>query len=328
MKPNTKKIILGVAIVLAGVAGVLVYQNRTNISDWFSGLSYTATPELSALEDSLNLTDSGKTILHATHPSLESRDDFNKSCDSHNKEISILGCYAKNRIHIYDINSEELNGVKESTMAHELLHAVWDRLPNSEKDSLSKKLTAVFEDERYNSLLSEDLESYADADRMDELHSRIGTEIVELPEELENHYAKYFKDQDTIVIYYNDYIAPFRELSQKIEELSAKIESLSVEIDDKTKAYYDGADQLSGEIDEFNNCAGTVGCFKNDSDFRNRRNELATRKEELDNEYNAVNELINQYNAFVKEYNDSIVRGQTLESIINSNSKVEDKDIK
>ena len=325
MKPNTKKIILGAAIILVGVAGVLVYNNRINISDWFSGLSYTATPEVSAIEESINLTDGGKTILHATHPSLESRDTFNTRCDSRNQEISILGCYTNNRIYVYDINVEELNGIKESTMAHELLHAVWERLSSSEKDSLSKKLLDVFNNEQYNSLLSEDLDNYVESERIDELHSRIGTEIVDLPEELEKHYAKYFKDQDAIVVFYNNYVTPFRELSQKIEELSAKIESLGIEIDEKTKLYYDGADNLSREIDEFNNCASTIGCFKNDADFRNRRNELATRKDELDNEYTAINELINQYNGFVKEYNDSVVRGQALESMINSNSKVEEE---
>lgn len=324
MKTKPQKIILGAAIVLVGVAGVLAYQNRTTISDWFSGFSYTATPEMSSLEQSIDLTGQGTLILHATHPSLEGRETFNSRCDSHDEKISILGCYVKNHIYLYDINEDELPGVRESTLAHELLHAAWERLSSSEKNNIAKNLTAVYNDEKYHDLLSEDLENYEDADRVDELHSRIGTEIKDLPEALESHYAKYFKNQDAVVDFYDGYITPFRELSKKIDELSAKIQSLDSEIEEKTKAYYAAAEQLSVDIDEFNNCANTSGCFASETAFRTKRNELVSRKASLDEEYESVNNKIKEYNKLIQEYNDSVVHGQTLESMINSNANVEE----
>lgn len=323
-KLSPKKIILGILIVLAGIAGIVVYQNRIVISDWFSGLSYSPSPEVAALEESINLTDSGKLILRATHPTLESKESFNENCDSHNEDISVLGCFTKNHIYLYDIQEQELSGIKESTLAHELLHAVWERMSDSDRNRISKYLTEVYENEQYNSLLSDDLENYPESERMDELHSRIGTEVVELPEELEKHYATYFKDQDALVMYFNDYITPFRELSEKIDELSSTLEELNREIEEKTKIYYEDAENLSGDIDEFNNCVNTSGCFANNSALIALRNELVARKDELENTFNSINATIAKYNALVSEYNENILRGQNLENIINSNAKVED----
>lgn len=323
-KSGLKLAVFALLIALAGVAGVLCYQNRILISDWFSGLSYSVTPEISALEESVNFTDSAKITLHATHPALEPRDDFNIHCDSHDSAVSILGCYVSNHIYLYNISAEGLSGVKESTLAHEFLHAVWDRLTDTEKNSLSEKLTEVYNNEEYHSLLAEDLEIYDESMRLEELHSRIGTEIANLPEELEKHYAKYFNDQDAVVAFYNSYITPFRELSEKIDELSSEMKRLDSEIDEKTKAYYAGAEQLSADIDEFNTCVNTSGCFATTSAANTKRSELLSRKASLDDEYTSINKLIEKYNALVTEYNESVLRGQTLESIINSNSSVKE----
>ena len=319
-----RTIIIGVAIVLVGVAGLLIYQNRIFLSDWFSGLSFSATPEFSTIESAVDLTDSGKIILRATHPSLESRDEFNKNCDSHDEEISVLGCYTNNRIYIYNVNSDSLKGIKESTLAHELLHAVWERMSSSEKNDLSLKLTDVYNDEKYHALLAKDLENYDDTNRLNELHSRIGTEIADLPSELETHYAKYFKNQDEIVGFYNSYITPFNELETKIKDLSAKLESMNTEIDEKTKSYYADAEKLSADIDEFNNCANTAGCYATEYAFRVARNDLIARRDALEGVYENINNMINEYNNLVKEYNDIAVRGKTLESLINSNSMAEE----
>ncbi len=319
-----KTIIIGGAIILVGVAGFFIYQNRVFISDWFSSLSFAATTEYTALENAIDLTDSAKITLRATHPSLESRDDFNRNCDSHDEDVSILGCFTNNRIYIYNVTADALKGVRESTMSHELLHALWERLPDAEKSTVSKQLTDVYNDEKYHALLAADLELYPESERIDELHSRVGTEIADLPSDLETYYAKYFKDQDKIVSYYNSYIAPFNELENRAEALLAKYETMSAEIDEKTKAYYADAEKLSADIDEFNNCANTAGCFATDYAFRVARNALIARQDALSETYESLNNLIIECNKIADEYNDIAVRGKALESLINSNSIVEE----
>ena len=325
MKKQILRILPIAIVVVTGLLGLLAYQNRVYLTDLFLSFQYSASPELSSLENDLELTDSAGLILRASHPSLESREEFNILCDSHDEQISVLGCYTDRKIYIYNIEESELSGIKESTLAHELLHAVWARTPSSERDHISRLLAEVYNQQEYHDQLAEDLETYDDAERVDELHSRIGTEIANLPAELESHYAKYFKNQDKVVDFYENYITPFRELSEEIDNLSTELEKLNQEIEEKTSAYYKSAEKLSAEIDEFNNCARTSGCFATEYAFNARRNQLLANESVIESAYEKLNKMINDYNKLVEEYNANVIRGETLESVINSNAKYEEK---
>lgn len=321
-KKDKKGIVPLIAIVMI-LAGICVFFNRGVIFDAFSSMFYKPSDRVMEVINSIGLTKHGKLIFGASTPSLDEKDEFNEHCKSHDQDISVLGCYTKNKIYLYNINSEELNGVVESTAAHELLHAVWNRMDTSERGRIGKLLNDVYNDSRYHELLAEDLETYPELERVEELHSRVGTEIAELPEELEKHYAKYFADQDKVVDYYDSYIEPFRVLSDEIDELSARLENLNTEIEEKTANYYKKAEELSSKIDEFNRCANTAGCFVLDSTFYATRNELLNEQSAMEDTFNEINGLIEEYNNLVAEYNDNVLRGENLERIINSNAEVE-----
>lgn len=325
MAGSTKKLrlIVILVVVISILLGVCAWINRTYISDVFSSIFSKLSPEIVAVEERIGLTNYGRLVFSATNTNLEDRDSFNERCKSHNQDISVLGCYTNGHIYIYNIDNEDLNGIIESTAAHELLHAMWSRMENGEKNRISKLLLEVYNDDKYHSLLAEDLENYGELERIDELHSRIGTEIADLPEELEKHYAKYFVNQDLIVDFYNSYIEPFRELAREIEKLSAELEKLDSEIEEKSKKYYENAHQLAAEIEEFNNCA-TSGCFTTNGLFLSRRNVLQSAQNALNDEFNEVNELVEKYNELVTEYNENVIRGDILEKAINSNSEIEE----
>lgn len=327
---KTNRSIIVKSLITAAIAALIValglgfYFNRQKIFDFIAANTYTASKEISEVESKINLTGDAKIIFYATHPSLENQEQFNKSCDSHDEEISVLGCYTGGKIYIYNIEYSELNGIIESTAAHELLHAVWERMSPDDKTAVATALVEVYNDDRYHALLAEDLGSYtAQSDLVDELHSRVGTEIADLPEALESHYAKYFKNQDLVVDFYSNYITPFQELSEEIENLAAKLEELNATIDQKTAEYHKFAEDLSAKIDEFNNCLNTAGCFTTEALFYARRNTLLGEQAQLNDLYEAVNQLVNEYNSIVKEYNESVIRGERLEQIINSNKVVE-----
>lgn len=322
-KSRKISIIIPIIIVVFALLGLVFWLNRTLIFDTFSAWAFHPSAEIAAIEDKISLTPHGELIFEATSPSLESRESFNERCKSHNQDISVLGCYTNNNIYIYNIQSADLAGVIESTAAHELLHAAWKRLSGSEKTRLSKYITAVYEDEKYHNLLVEDLETYSDFDRIDELHSRIGTEIAELPDELEKHYAKYFMNQDLVVDYYNNYIEPFRELADEIEQLSKQLAELDSEIETKTSEYHERSDSLAKQIDEFNACVKTRGCFTTESQYNSTRNALLQSQSELEDMYTDLNDRINEYNSLVSEYNANVIRGEELEKEMNSNSKQE-----
>ena len=322
VKGSVQKSIVTILVVgLITALGLGFYFNRQIIFDTISANTYTPDSEITNIESKIRLTNNGKTVFHASRPSLESREDFNQHCDSHDSEISVLGCYTGGKIYLYNIKSDELNGVVESTAAHELLHAEWERMSPTEKSDISTAINNVYNDPRFHDLLAEDLATYDEGERLEELHSRIGTEIADLPSELENHYAKYFENQDLVVDFYNSYITPFRELSDELDSLSVDLERLDHEIEEKTNDYRQRSEQLSNRIDEFNNCANTTGCFTSEATFYARRNELVAEQSNLNTIYENINSLVNQYNNLVAEYNENVLRGENLEKVINSNKQ-------
>lgn len=318
-KPRKKseKIISAISIIIILACGVNFLLQQDFVKDRLTAWSFNPSAEISAITEKLNLTDAGKLIFNASTPALESREDFNKHCDSHEEEVSVLGCYTDRKIYLYDIKTDELSGVVESTAAHELLHAVWERLSSSEQDEIKIKLDQVFAD--HHDLLAEDLESYDESEWTDELYVRIATQIADLPDELEEHYAKYFNDQDAVVAYYDSYITPFRELEEEMRTLEKELGELGAKIDQQTAEYESRANSLSAAVDEFNNCADTINCFSSIQAFTARRNELLAEQAALDALYEELNANIETYNQKVEKYNSSLLRTKELENIINSN---------
>lgn len=306
-------------LAIIGIAGVYLV-NFASIQDRIASLFYSPAPEIAELENKINFTDSAIHTFRATKPSLENRDQFNENCRSHDADVSVLGCYTGGQIYLYNINSAELAGIVESTAAHEFLHAAWDRLPESEKNTLSEQILKVYAD-HYDEL-SEDLSNYDDADQLDELHSRIGTQIADLPDSLERYYANYFKDQDAVVAYYTHYITPFNEIKSQITSLKAELDELKADIDVRTELYYSRANALSQAIDEFNSCANQPGCFTSTAAFDSRRAELVDEQNAVEELFNQINADVDVYNQKIEEYNNNILRTEELQNTINSNAKI------
>ena len=324
-KKNPLKILLPLALI--GAAAFLAINYRDNImtfaSDTIANLTYTPPAEVAALADKLNLTDEGRKIFYASRPQIETQDEFNKNCESHDAEVSTLGCYSGGKIHIYNITDPELNGIQELTAAHELMHAVWARAGDENRAKLSDEISKVFnETDRHSDLVSE-LESYAEDETTDELHSRLATELADLPDSLETHYAQYFKDQDAVVAFYDSYQGPFKKLDAEFEALASEIEALKSEIDSLQTSYESGAEEYSKEVEEFNRCAETVNCFT-ESEFNSRRAELVEKQDMLEETYEKLSSAIDEYNSKIDHYNSNILRRRTLDAKVNSNKEIED----
>ena len=173
-------------------------------------------------------------------------------------------------------------------------------------------------------ILKEDIETYKESNRLEEIFVRAGTEISTLPESLENIYTEIFVDQDKIVDFYNEYIVVFREIKAEMSELAVEMELLKSEIETKTEEYEKQYNQLEAGIISFNSCAEIVGCFESDSAFYAKRNQLLLEKETLNLLNEEINELINKYNKKVELYNADVTESYKLQDIINSNKKVEE----
>ena len=120
------------AVFVIGVVVVVVLNWRW-IYDWGRGIGYVPTSEMATIKNKLGLTDEGEFLFRSARPVLNEAEEFNLNCRKDNDEVAVLGCYKNGNIYIYNIEEKELDGIRELTTAHELLHAVWDRMSEEEK---------------------------------------------------------------------------------------------------------------------------------------------------------------------------------------------------
>lgn len=308
--------VLGVIVIVA----VVFLMNREFLIDNFRGMSYSPSEGMSRIMDELELTDRGKFLFKASQPILSGRGEFNAHCRTDlSKELAVLGCYVDGDIYVYDIDSEELTGIRELTTAHELLHAVWARMGEGERKSLAEKLTQVLNGNQ--DILAEEIDGYGESEKQEELYVRAGTEVKNLPTELEKHYAEIFRDQDKVVGYYDRYITVFRQLEAEMDEMMTQMNGLKAQIDDKTTEYETRSEQLKKDIISFNECAETEGCFNSQWAFNAKREELTAERNALEALYTEVNGLVEQHNALVEKYNADVIYNEKLNSMINSSKE-------
>lgn len=296
--------------------------NKDWFYDYYRGLTYKPSAEMVDIRSKLQLTGEGEFLFNASQPVLSDRDEFNTVCrPDANTEIAVLGCYTEGDIFIYNITESELAGIRELTTAHELLHAVWARMSEKEQEGLGAALDQVLNENK--ELLKEELDTYDKTNRQEELYVRSGTEIKKLPEALETHFAKYFKNQDLVVSYYQKYIKVFKEIEEEMDKIKSETEELGRQINAKIADYEKRWASLEAAVDDFNSCARVAGCFVSESAFHARRAVLVATQNELSAMVDEINAMVNDYNAKIEIYNKDVTRTEQLNNTINSFSKPE-----
>lgn len=314
-----KAIVLVAAVILAVN---FVVQNRT-VRDVFAGMWYSPSTQMTAMTEELELTSTGERILKATQPVLEARESFNEHCDSHESELSLLGCYTEGKIYVYEITEERLAASNKVTLAHELLHAAWERMSAGEREEIRGMLEELKrENEEW---FQAELVAYTEEAQMEEVWTRAGTKLRNLPAELEAKYARYFQNRLKIVEFYEEYQAPFRELQARNEELRKLIFSMRDEIERERDGYLAAVAALDAEVDEFNRCADEAGCFATDEEFEERRAGLEEARAKLLEERERLNAKIDENNARVEEYEANQMMLGELTDAMNSNASSTEK---
>ncbi|MBR6965417.1 hypothetical protein IKH83_03865 [Candidatus Saccharibacteria bacterium] len=317
MKSSKLRIIFGFTIVaLALAVTFIVGTNYYAIHDTIRSWSFNPTPAVENVRKELNLTDAGDLIFKATNPTLDESQAFNSSCQSFDQAVTILGCYTDGNIHVYDVKSDELDGIVEATVAHEMLHAVWARLSEDERSSLTEDLKTVFKN-NYGRLSV--VNDYADDVKFDELFARAGTEIRDIPENLEKVYSRYFTNRSAIVSKYERFRAVFDELADEIETLSSEIENLRTKIDADVKSYKERVASFNAAAAEFNDCANTTNCFTSEYTFTKRRSEIIAEQEELNEFYERIMKEVEECNEKIRQYNNNVLKTNQYNEVINSN---------
>lgn len=220
-------LIITILILIASVLGLTVF--RQEVRDNFVILTTDVSGEADEIKSKLDLTSSADFVYQASLPEVQPADEFNQSCGGATREHSIvLGCYTQQRFYVFDVEDERLSGVKEVTAAHELLHALYERMPENEKKALNQQLEDTansIEDERFQRTVAEYKTTEPDH-VTNELHSILATEIEVLPTSLEQHYQKYFKNRQKIVSFAKQYESTFTSLEDQIKDYDQELKDL------------------------------------------------------------------------------------------------------
>ena len=289
-------------------ATVMLFLYRQEAIDWWRLRGYEPSPAIARLATNASFTDEARRLFYIHDPELVTKENFTGRC-SVSEETIVLGCYITNtKIYIFDVNDERLDGIEEVTAAHEMLHAAWDRLSDDEKEYLRGFLHGVLEtsdDERFINTI----ESYRKRDPSivtNELHSIVGTEIRDIPQELEEYYARYFLNRLAVVEQAENYAQEFVSRQNQIKAFDAQLEELKLKIE-----------RAEADIEQLNNA-------------------LAVEREQLEatrsnpQEYNArvpgYNAKIESYNRLVQQLRADI---ETYNNIVNQRNDVviEERDL-
>jgi Spy/CpxP family protein refolding chaperone len=269
---------------------VTAWSQRQAIYDWTRLRNYQPSADVVGLADAAGMTDKARRLFYISHPQIiGDKPTFQSHCTDSEKTI-VLGCYInRNGIYLYNVTDTRLNGVKEVTAAHEMLHAAYDRLTPEERQRIDNLTTDVFrnlKDER----LQKTIESYRQKDPSvvpNELHSILGTEVGILPKDLEDYYAQYFQSRLNLV------------------KLSETYEKAFTEREDKVASYDKQLQQLKQTIET------------NQAALNSKQQAIESERAQLDSllkakRYDEYNALVPDYNAKVRSYNSIVNETQAL----------------
>ncbi len=319
-KINSKalyKLILSVLFIIILALAVVC---RQWIVDVFYYVTYKPSADISSIEDRLDMTSLGEFVFRVNHPEVDGTDSFNDKCQRVEKSERILGCYTANRIYIYDVVEPRLDGIREVTAAHEMLHSAYARLSTFDKKRVNELLNTEYEkikdDEEIKAVMN-----YYDRNEpgqfSNELHSIIGTQVGDISPELETYYERYFTNRQKITVLYDGYVGVFEDLRIKADQLMNRINELKDTIEGATITYNTDVASLNNDIQQFNVRAEN-GEFASMWAFYSERNQLLSRQSSLQNIRDEINSNINERNGLIDEYNSIASESKKLQDSLDS----------
>ncbi|MEK7620737.1 MAG: hypothetical protein AAB395_00075 [Patescibacteria group bacterium] len=320
-----RRIITIIAVLLALIGLTWFAFNHQLVIDQIVVAQFQPAKEVSQIAKQASFTEKGNFLFLAARPELSDRDAFNVHCEKKSEQTVVLGCYiAPRNLYIYNVTDPRLNGVRQVTAAHEMLHVAYDRLGYSEKrrinDLITKALPSV---QAADPDLADRIKVYdktEPGERNNELHSIFGTEAASLPPELEEYYSQYFTDRSVITNFASQYDKVFDGVKNQQDQLVTDLDALAAEIDRLTNEYNAESNQLNSDIGSFNNKATIDGGFSSRSAFDAARNDLIYRQSLLDAKRQTINSKIDQYDQKRAALESLNVKVKELNSKIDSSS--------
>jgi len=286
-------------------AGAWAVGNRAIVRDWLVVGKVIETDTLASYVDDAGLSDQGRFYLYAAKPILHTVETFNESCPIKEQGIAVLGCYVAqdDRIHLLDITDETFSVMEPVVAAHEMLHAVWARFDEAERERVAAAVRASYAEitdpvvrERVNVYLDENGEI-----PVTELFAILGTEVPIVNAELTAVYDRYFDRRGACVALAAEAATVITTIVTEIERVGKELVAMQAEIDAARAAYEAETTALNTAIDRFNANSNTAGYYTSQKTFERDRDALNVRKEELEAQRVALNTRVADFNKLVEQ---------------------------
>ncbi len=314
---RVSNVLLSVALI---AVAVVVATHYRQIYDWYRLRDYQPPAEVVQLADQTTMTPDTRRLFYVNRPLVDDKANFNKHCPSGgNEQTIVLGCYigGENGIYLYNVSDPELKGVVQVTAAHEVLHAIYERLGRSEKNKVNAMLEDYYNNDLHDERLIKVFESYKKSEPnelVNEMHSIFGTEIGSLPAGLEDYYKQYFTDRSKIVAYADAYQGAFTRRREQVKAYDTQLTALKSQIEANEKQLEQQTATLTQQKAELDSQLAQ----KNYTAYNALVNEYNATVRSYNNLVNSTQALINQYNDIVKTRNELALEEQDLFKAIDS----------
>lgn len=313
-------------VITWGLMALIVFKQQSLI-DWWRLRSYQAPSSIARLATDTTMTDNTRRVFYVNKPQLADKANFAKQCPGNGgEETIVLGCYrtGQHGIFLLDVTDERLSGVEQVTAAHEVLHAIYDRLGREERRRIDKHLLDFYENGLKDERIKTTIDGYKKTEPNElpnEMHSIFATELANLPAPLEEHYKKYFSNRKQIASLASKYQAEFtsrkqareqydeqlRVLKQQITNIEADLEARQALIDSRqaelltlrnngnVAAYNAGVPAYNALIDAYNRDVQVVRqLVAQYNEIVEKRNAIALEESQLADELDAKTPTIKQ----------------------------------
>ncbi len=314
-----RRVLTGALLFAVIVGGVWAITHRDQIYDWVRLHGYQPPTAITRLADDDTMTPYGRHLFYINRPDLTAdKSYFNQQCGGKEQAI-VLGCYHSNQlgIYLYAVNDPQLTGVEQVTAAHEMLHAAYDRLNATERNSVDSMLENYYQYSLHDQQIIDEINLYKQTepnDVVNEMHSVFGTEIADLPAPLENYYKQYFTSRQKIAQYAANYQAAFTSREQQVSADDAQLGAMKKQIDgsqtelqQKQQALATQAAQLATE-----KSAGQIEAYN--AGIAPYNNAIGAYNAGI----TALRSLISRYNTLVDRRNAIAIQENQLAQAINS----------
>lgn len=298
-------------LLIAATGGLLV--ERQAVLDWWHLRGYHAPATVAQLAHDDSMTTMAERMFYVNRPDVTNGTAFTSKCPAGSEKTVVLGCYLGNDhgIYVYAVSDPRLDGVEQVTAAHEMLHAAYRRLSNSERSKVDDMLNDYYQHGLTDQRIKATIDAYKTSepnDVVNEMNSIFGTEVAHLPAPLEAYYRRYFTDRSKVADYTASYQGEFTDRQEKVAGYDAQLKALNMQIDaqqaqlTRAKAALDAqnsqlqAARSSGQIAVYNS---GVASYNRAVDSYNAL-------------LKATKDAISQYNAIVEQRNAIALEEQQL----------------